>query len=292
RVSLDGQYGLNMLPPPTAPSLKDFKLFDPKSGDIAPHPEKPGWSRRTFEYILVPHTPGDFSIPPFEFSYFDTDTDQYRVLRTTPFDVHVDPAPGGGVITRIGDDGREIQLLNVDIRYIKTGTGISPWHAPYRRPWFAAVMLLPLIAVPVVTGVDRRRRRMEGDTAFAREVRARSVSGRRFAEARSLLERGNVDPALDNAAAAFARYLADRLSLPLGGITLGKIREALAERRVDNDVIARVTQYWQTLETTRYAPVQTTETAAAELLAAGRQLVDDLERVKFRKCRSRKGDLR
>jgi len=288
RVTLDGRYGLKIIPPPAAPPMENFKLFEPKSGEVQPHPTRPGWSRRTFEYIMVPHSDGDYTIPAFEFSYFDTERERYRILRTEPFDVRVNPAPGGDVI-RSDTEGNEIRLLNVDIRYIKTGTGVAPWTEPYRRPWFIGLMVLPFFAVPAVVLVDRRRRRMEGDTAFAREVKARSVSGKRFAEARRLMEEGRVDSVLDSAAAAFAGYLADRLALPVGGVTLGNVKDALLKRQVDPPVITRVEEYWRTLETNRYAPMDTTETAAAELLKQGRALVDDLERIKFKRRTSRRG---
>ncbi len=95
-------------------------------------------------------------------------------------------------------------------------------------------MSLPVIIVPIVLFIDSRRRRLEGDTVFAREVRARSKSGKRFAEARYAWNDQDFNRALDAAAAGFARYLADRLGLPTGGITIGLTIRELTARSVAN----------------------------------------------------------
>ncbi len=94
-VTLSGDHGLKTVGTPMAPELPDFKVFEPKADEVIPDPETPGWNRRSFEYIMVPHKAGEFTIPGFTFSYFDAGKEEYRTLRTDEISVSVTSGPGG-----------------------------------------------------------------------------------------------------------------------------------------------------------------------------------------------------
>lgn len=280
-VTLRGNHGLKTIGTPVAPDLPRFKVFDPKAGEVAPDPQEPGWWKRSFDYVLVAHEPGEYTIPGFTFSYFDTGTESYQTLKTPDVSVSVAPAPGGNLPLPYSPAGRELTLLNADVRYIKTADKLSNQVEAYRSSWFAVMMVIPVILIPSLLLLDARRRRLEGDTAFAREVRARSGSGRRFAEAISANHHGDVSKALDETAAGFARYLSDRLGLPTGGITLGTILGEMNLRSIPETHIQNVRQYWETLETARYGPVDVSGTDIEDLIRKGQALVDQLEKIRM-----------
>ncbi|MBN1297021.1 protein BatD, partial [bacterium] len=281
RLTLSGQHGLKTLTAPEPPAMQNFKIFDPKSGEIEPDPVRPGHQRRMFEYIFVPHVPGNYTIPSFQFACFDPKTGRYRVLESAVFDVAVDPAPGSAVLPGETFNQRSVQRFNTEIRYIKTGITIRNGSAPYRHPMFFLLLLSPVIGAPLVLAVDRHRRRLAGDSAYAREVRARSVSGRRFAEAQKRLSAGVPDAALDAAAAAFTRYLADRLALPPGGIVQADVLRELAVREGGPDVLADVEMYWKEIDAMRFAPVELSGADVQDVIVRGQDLVDRLERLKL-----------
>jgi len=288
RVTLKGKHGLQTVSPPLAPELDQFKLFEPKSEEIIPDTANPGWMKKTWEYIMVPHQPGTYTIPSFTFSYFNPAKADYEQLKTRSFPIKVDVAPGSGMIIQTGSGKKEIQLLNLDIRYIKTGGKLNVWTAPYKRSWFLAVMILPFIVVPVIFVINRRLQRLEEDTGFARTVRARSVSGKRFAVAQKHLGEDNLGEALDDAAAAFARYLSDRLGMPAGGITLNDVFDELNSRVVDDSLKENIRLSWEKLETARYAPVNNSRENVTELIQDVQKLVDCIEKEKLKKQRGKK----
>ena len=61
-VTLRGNHGLKTIGAPVAPELSRFKVFEPKAGDVALDAQEPGWWRRSFDYVLVAHDPGDHII--------------------------------------------------------------------------------------------------------------------------------------------------------------------------------------------------------------------------------------
>jgi hypothetical protein len=281
-VTLSGKHGMKTIAAPKAPSLKEFKVFDPKSGDILPDPEMPGWRTRSFDYIFVPHQPGEHVIPGFSFSYFDTDTRAYQTLATEQFHILVTAAPGGIYTGSSQVDGKEMTLLNIDTRYIKTTTPVIHYSPPYKKIWFIASLILPVMVTPLVLFIDTRKRRLKGDETFAREVRARSVSEKRFKEAWKAWNDKDVNASLDAAARAFSHYLADRLGLPAGGITLNSVEQALRGARLDEDMVEKIRQYWMDLDAMRYSPVELPYDEGGAMIEKGRKIIEKLEKVKLK----------
>lgn len=288
-VSVSGESGLQTLQAPTAPDLPDFKLYDPKSREIEPDMKIPGNMVKTWEYILVPFNPGQYTIPSFTLSYFNPDTSQYKRAETDTFNLLVESTPGSVVAVSHGVDREPIRLLNADIRYIKTAGKIHLWRPLYFSSVFLVLMSLPIVVVPVLLLMNRRHLRLQGDTMYAREVKARSVSGKRFARAKEHLSENRLNEALDHGAAAFSRYLADRLGLPTGGCTLAEIEQGLIDRHVPENWNTEIRTYLEALETARYAPVDPEKGAVSDLIRTGQNLVDRLEKVKIRKTASPSG---
>ncbi|MBN1878995.1 protein BatD [bacterium] len=280
-VILSGNHGLKTIGSPVPPELPKLKVFEPKAEDAVQDPETPGWWRRTYEYVLVAHEPGELTIPGFSFSYFDTETETYKILKTKDFSVSVAPAPAGEQPLSYSSSGREMKIFNIDVQYIKTGNNLKHQVPVYSNKWFGIAMTLPIIIVPVILLIDSRRRRLEGDSVFAREVRARSESSRRFSEAVLACKEDDYNRALDAAATGFSRYLADRLGLPTGGITWNSILKEIDARSVKEPIIEQVKDYWQDLETARYGPVQPSPDAVGNLINKGRNLVDKLEKTRM-----------
>ena len=282
-VTLSGSHGMKTIAPPKAPVLSEFKVFDPKSSDILSDPEMPGWKTRSFDYIFVPHQVGDFTIPGFTFSYFESDAESYKTLVSDPFFVSVTAAPGGIYLSPTGSEGKEITLLNIDTRYIKTALPIVHYIDPYKKNWFLGCLIVPFLVVPLVLTVNSRKRRLEGDEIFAREVRARSVSDKRFSEAQKAWKNGDFHVALDATARAFSQYLADRLGLPRGGITLKVVEEALLSISLKKSEIEQIGQYWNNLDAIRFSPIELSSRQVESAIEEGRKIIERLEKVKLKK---------
>ncbi len=282
-VTLSGNHGLQTISAPRAPSIQSFRVFDPKPGEITQSTKFSGWKSRTFDYVFVPLTAGEFQLPGITFSYFNTATESYQILKTELFNVIVDAAPGDMFRIATRNNGRELRLMNVDIRYIKTGSGITHYIPAYKTVWFAAFLLMPILVAPVVLLTDYRKRRLEGDSLLAREIRAKSAAAKRFLIARKACFNQDTDCALDTIAQAFALYLADRLGLPEGGITLRRVIDAMNAKQIDSSIVNQVKDYWETVESARYSPIKPTLETVETLTDTGQKLVVKLEKVKFAK---------
>ncbi|MBN1357036.1 protein BatD [bacterium] len=283
KVELAGNHILATLPPPRLPDLPGFKVYEPKSEDISAFPARPGWESRTFETVLVPHRTGDYTLPPLQYSYFDPDPGEYRILKTQPISLHVEPAPGmdHGTAQITGADG-SLQVLGHEIRYIKTGTDIHPYKPAYLQPWVFMLTGLPVPALPLIFWYGRHRRKMMGDIAYARAFRAKGESQEHFKSARTALQKGDARQALDEIFRGFASYIGNRINLPATGLTLGSMLDEFDRRNVPRDIMDAVKTFWQDLETARFAPGEPGMEQVENLLAGGQTWIGRLEKLKLK----------
>ena len=254
------------------------------------HPSKPGWKQRTYDYIIVPHEAGDFVVPGVKFVYFDPKEQVYKTIKTEPFSLDVTPSAGSTGNFSIQKNGTNIELLGQDIRYIKTSVEIKPYRPAYTQSIFWFFIILPFPVVPAVLIYGRHRKKLLGDRAYARSFHAKSSSQKRFQTARLKFDSDQGEAALDETAKAFNGYLADRLNLPPGGITLKLVQDELSVRGVSAELREKVTHFWNMMETARFAPGIPKSDTVRELIDQGMQMVDVLEDLKLRKQRHRGGN--
>ncbi len=89
--------------------------------------DRGGRSQKVFEYLLIPREPGKFTIPGFEFSYFDPDKKLYQREKTSPIILEVGaPKPGTKLLSQNeklnqSELNSNIKKKKADIRYLKLG---------------------------------------------------------------------------------------------------------------------------------------------------------------------------
>ena len=73
---------------------------------------------KTFEYVLIPRRRGSYTIEPIAIAFFDPRDNTYKVEKTAPFRITVEP---GDVIARSSGNltREEIRLVGQDVRFIK-----------------------------------------------------------------------------------------------------------------------------------------------------------------------------
>ena len=123
----------------------DFEVFPPEVTESIDRTGSRIRGSRTYEYVLIPRSPGEKTIPPVEMSYFDAESALYATSASQPLrlDVTGDPVIGAP----IGRAG--VETLREDIRFIQIGPpslgalGGSLADAP----GFWIVFLMPLAAL-------------------------------------------------------------------------------------------------------------------------------------------------
>ena len=105
---------------------KDFDKYDAKITDKTKLTANGLEGSMIYDILAVPRHQGKYEIPPIEFTYFNTATKKYETVKSEGFTLNV--AKGSGSSSVNDFTGQEdLQLLNKDIRHIKTAIVMPAW---------------------------------------------------------------------------------------------------------------------------------------------------------------------
>lgn len=204
--------------------------------------------KKTFSYFLSPQEAGVFTIPPFEFSYFDPSTQQYKTLKTSPLPIEVKKGKGSNIVKK------EAGLM--DIHDIEKGafnsktnnaflwTGWSYWGT------YIIAILLFLVAFVLV----KRQQKAQADVAGWKNKKANKVAWKRLATARKLMDSQNNALFYEEVAKAIWLYLSDKLAIPMSVLSKQNIADQLQKRKISSTLIEQIHQIIEECEMTLYSP--------------------------------------
>ena len=114
---IEGEGNLRSLAAPIIDFPADFEVFPPEVTESIDRTGSRIRGSRTYEYVLIPRSPGQKIIPPVEMSYFNAESGLYATSASEPLrlDVTGDPVIGAP----IGRAG--VETLREDIRFIRIG---------------------------------------------------------------------------------------------------------------------------------------------------------------------------
>ncbi|MGD8868496.1 MAG: BatD family protein [Gemmatimonadales bacterium] len=257
RVTMKAEGNVRSLSEPVIDFPADFEVYPP---DVSERIDREGnriAGSKTFEYVLLPRSPGRKTIPAIEVSYFDTRRREYATATSEPLAIEVTgTAVEGPVVGGLRRGG--IEPLRQDIRFIHIATpSFRPIEGSlFGRPDFWIVLLVPLIAVGGAVGFRRHRDRLEGDVAYARHRRAGRVAKKRLGRVRALKSPSTTREFYAEVARALEGFLADKLNLAEAGLIGEQARARLAAREVSDEAVGEYFACLSECDRQRFAPAE------------------------------------
>ena len=257
RLTVNGTGNMKLMNAPEVAWPKDFERYDPKSEDQTKIGANGSSGSMVFDYIAVPRHQGKFELPPVEFCYFDPDAREYKTATSEAYSIEVEKGKGGSSSASQNYSKEEIEMLNSDIRYIKTGKAdyINADEASLlgtSRIWALYVAALGIFLVLVVA--FRRFASANADIAGRRGRKAGKAATKRLKVARKLMRGGDANAFYDETARALWGYVGDRLNMAASELTRDNVREKLADRGATTELIDRFIAALDECEFARYAP--------------------------------------
>ena len=225
---VEGEGNLQGLAAPIIDFPADFEVFPPEVTESIDRSDSRIRGSKTYEYVLIPRSPGPKTIPPVEMSYFDAESALYATSASQPLrlDVTGDPVIGAP----IGRAG--VETLREDIRFIQIGPpnlgALGGTLAD--APGFWIVALMPLVALLGALGLRKHWDRLEGDVAYARGRRAGRVAKKRLGRARAMISEGDARAFYAEVERALRGFLADKLNVAEAGF-MSQVAEPELSRR-------------------------------------------------------------
>ena len=254
RVIVSGVGNLKLIKEPVVVFPKDFDRYDAKVTDKTKLTANGVEGSMIYDFIAVPRNAGKYEIPPVKFVYYDTSTNKYATIESKGFTLNVaQGAKGGGVSDFTGQD---VDLLNKDIRHIKTTPeelhGVNEFFFGSTSYWVTLALLA--IAFISLFVIFRQRAIDNANIGKMRGKKANKVATKRLRVANKLMTAGRSSEFYDEVLRALWGYVGDKLNMPVESLSRENISQRLSEREVSEANVKLFISALDECEFERYAP--------------------------------------
>ena len=283
RLTIQGTGNMKLVKTPAVDWPEGFEVYDPKVQNNFKSTTAGVSGTKSIEYLAIARAAGDYTIPPIRFAYYDTEADEYRVLQTPEYTVHV--ARGAAdqqqqAVVNTFVDKEDIRQLGTDIRYIHT-TSLPAVREPllsgFTGLWWLLYLVPTLLAIFLFV-IFRKRILENADESRVRYKKAGKVAQKRLKKAKKLMSESNAAFYEEIERAAWT-YLSDRLSIPTAELNKDNIAEILRAKGTADALIQQVRDVLSTAEFARYAP--SAAGSMQDLYSATESLINALEDAKL-----------
>lgn len=257
-ISVKGSGNMKLISTPEVDFPKDFETYDAKVIDNFQLTRSGLAGTKEFEYLIVPRHAGTYEIPATKFVYFDTDSRSYKTLKTTAYTLKVNKGKGGngGNVSNYSGQQQDVQQLNQDIRFIKSGeVDLHQQGETFFGTWqfWMAYLLSALLFVSILV-LGRKRMKANANIALSRGKKANKMALRRLKTARRLLDEHDPNKFYDEVLRAMWGYVGDKFNMSQESLNKENIAQALSSRLVPEELIEQFIRVLNDCEFARYAP--------------------------------------
>ena len=254
RIIVSGTGNLKLIKQPVVNLPKDFDKYEPKVTDKSKLTTNGIEGSMVYDLLIVPRHQGQYEIPPVEFTYFDTAENAYKTVKSESFTLDVAKGSDAGAVNDFS--GQDLQELNKDIRYIKTGStnqhSLNDFFFGSSAYWIS-LCLLAVVFVSLFV-IFRQRAIDNANVTKARGKKANKVATKRLKKASRLMADNKPGEFYDEVLRALWGYVGDKMNIPVEQLSHDNISMRLAERNVDETVISQFIGALDECEFERYAP--------------------------------------
>lgn len=262
KVSFKGTGNLKLLRAPSISFPLDFESYDPKESRDVKTTENGMSGTVAFEYLVIPRYSGEYKIPAVRYSYFDPQTNSYKMIVGKEYNVYVRKGTEKGQNDGVAGNSvqsfkkEDIRQVGADIRYLKSGdlklreTGVRFFATP--AYWFA--LLIPLVLFIVGAVLNRRRIKANADIARVKNKAATKMARRRLKVAAVAMKNHNGELFYDEVLKSLWGYMSYKLNIDRAELNRDNISEILRQKGVSDEMIGSFIAILDTCEYARYAP--------------------------------------
>ncbi len=285
KLDISGSGNMKLIKTPAIDWPEGFEPYDPKVTNNFKTTTSGVSGTKSIEYLAIPRSAGEYTIPAVKFSYFDIDEKTYKTLSTPEYTIRV--KRGAGAANEKGEEAvvvnythkEDIKQLGTDIRYIDTKAPKKRTEHSVHTDLIWLWYVIPLLIAIVLLIVLRKQIKEASDLTRMKYKRANKVAQKRLKAAAAALKANDKEAFYAAIESAAWTYLSDRLSIPTAELNKDNIASILAQKGVSEALIKDVKAVLSTAEFARYAP--TTDHGMDDLYTATTNLINNLEDQKI-----------
>lgn len=266
KLKISGNGNIKLIKNPEIKFPADFEVYDPKVENNFTNTTAGVSGTKTIEYLAIPRHSGTFTIPPIEFSYFDTKSKTYKTLKSESFTLNVAKGAvgeeeGNAPIVNNFTNKESVKMLGSDIRHISMND--FQLHKPtpfFFGTWgFAFAYIIPLVIVMLVFWFFRKQAKENADIIKVRNRKANKIAQKRLRTAEKYLKEQKKEEFYSELLKAIWGYLCDKLSIPQAQLNKDNVENELRKHNLEEDSIQDFMQVLNNCEFAQYAPGENIE---------------------------------
>lgn len=257
-ITLSGKGNIALLEAPKISFPPDFEVYDVKT---SVNTDKSGTSgSKTFEYPFIPRSPGEFTIGPVEYAYFNVAKRKYAVTTSAALPLKVMRSASATVAAPDGSstlvvDRKGVKNLGEDIRFIRTKTrlGADKGFFVYSKGWWAAVILILLTGLGFWLGFRKVAAR-RADVVGTRSRKATRQALKRLSLAKDFLGKNLYTAFYEELHRSLLGFVSEKMAMDMADMSKENIAASLVARGVPEATATDFTALLDACEEARYAP--------------------------------------
>ncbi len=254
-IKISGNGNLRMAEFPSVDFPLNLDSYYPRISDNIRTSSSGVSGSRTFKYLLIPRTEGNFEIPPLKFSYFDPKNEEYKTLLSEKFVLTAEGKP-----LSTASEGRinreNARYIDEDIRHIYMHEiNLQPLGNMFFRSFlFYALFTLPIAIFAVFMVLYQNKVKNKSNSAIMRTKRANRVAKKRMKKAGKLLKQNKENKFYDEIFKTLWGYVSDKMNIPISELNKDNVKEKLNMKSVPVDITDELINTLAHCEYARFAP--------------------------------------
>ncbi len=255
KLSGTGNLKLVDIPKPKFPN--DFEVYEPKITNAYNNKGNGSIGSKIVSYLVIPRHYGDYTIPGFDFSYFDLKSQTFKTIHINEVSIAVSKdstQSANAVISEFAK--KDVNILGSDIRYIKkdVGTLTENNHFIFGDLLFELAFPFFLLILLLLLFLRRKQIKERSNILAMRNRKANKVATKRLSMAYKCIKNNNDSNFYEEINKALWGYLSDKLIIPVSELTRESAIEKLKEKNIDETLITELNETLDQCEYARYAP--------------------------------------
>jgi len=248
KIGISGKGNLKLLDAPKLNLPEGFETYDPKIVENG--------NSKTFDYLIIPRTEGEFILKEFDFSYFNLESKKYVTIPSPEIKIRVLPPDPNSTGAQVYTPQNNVKESENDIRYIKKGnfkltkTETEFFNSATHFALLAGPVLLLFLALFLRNNYIKNN----SDIAMVNERKAGKVAKKQLALAEKLMAQNKKDEFYTEILAAINNYVGNKLNIAVSELSRENIQKVLTQKQVGPSYILKLLSTLETGEYAKYAP--------------------------------------
>lgn len=275
-IKLTGTGNIELIKPFVIDFPKDFEVYDPK---ITEKIFQGGNKRsiKTFEYLLIPRYKGDYKIPSYNFSFFDTKQKKYVTKKTQSHSINVLKSNNDENNTTSFSQ-QKVESVNKDINYIKNSTIFSEkTDQKISLNIIYLLFFLPIILMILLSIILSVRNKNPLNLIDKKHKLAKKIASKRLKKANEFLKAKNYDGFYEEIEKSLWGYFSDKFKVDIINLSKDSINDYFTKYEISKDVKNQFIDLINSCELERYSPASNKSEQVNSLLSEAEKIIINVE---------------